>query len=201
MPHFFPFPHRLIWLFLAADCHWEGFIFSPSPNFRFPCRDALEARSQISHQTTLVETQLKARSLPHQVLWSRHNSKPPNFPSDYPGRDTKLSPGSLVETLSKPVLSPTVLHCVLTADDLRAPGDVVEHWQPQRTEPHAVEMFSLDKNNFSKGQLGLLKLFPDKLVFEAPAGDGEYGDLDNMTDEVCFDFSDIYAMHAILEDR
>jgi hypothetical protein len=109
-------------------------------------------------------------------------------------------PGSIVETLAKPVLSPAVLHVVLTDTDLRAPGDVVEEWQPQRAEPHNVEMFMLDKNQYAEGQLGLLKLFPDKLQFEAPTGDDKFGSLSAMDDVVNFDFSDTYAMHAVVDD-
>ncbi len=117
-------------------------------------------------------------------------------------------PGVLVECLSKPTLTPSVLHVVLTDGELRAPGDVVESWAPQRGEPHPAELFHLSsrldntgsKSDTINGVCGLLKLFPSKIVFETPSGDGEFGDLQSMSDEVNIDFSDIYIMSAQIDD-
>ncbi|CAD7970329.1 unnamed protein product [Amoebophrya sp. A120] len=110
-----------------------------------------------------------------------------------------VPPGPIVGALAKPALTPQVLHVVLTDADLRAPGDVVDAWQPQRGEPHTAEMFKLDKEGYSRGVVGLLKLLPDKLQFEQPVGDGEV-DAETLADTLNFDFSDTYAMFPVVKD-
>ncbi|CAD7938048.1 unnamed protein product [Amoebophrya sp. A25] len=110
-----------------------------------------------------------------------------------------VAPGPIVAALAKPALTPQVLHVVLTDSDLRAPGDVVDAWQPQRGEPHTAELFKMDKDGFARGEVGLLKLLPDKLQFELPAGDGTV-DEDAMADTLNFDFSDTYGMFPVKMD-